>query len=159
MSDVCFSISDHTHRRRNDIQSGGAKFWKSKMGAKAPAVALARCRGLSEGGCAPLRSRSFFENIVLNEAIWCTIFHHFKHLTASLQLGCLLPCLLQNKRVKKKKKWRGHAPPVWKVEGPLAPLATPVPPPMDHMLILQVWKMLNVFGKDKKMLNVLSFWI
>ena len=32
----------------------------------------------------PLRSWSFFENIGLNEAIWCTIFHHIKHSTACL---------------------------------------------------------------------------
>ena len=25
-----------------------------------------------------------FQNVGLNEAIWCTIFHHVKHLTACL---------------------------------------------------------------------------
>ena len=25
------------------------------------------------------RSWSFFENVILNEAVWCTIFHHVKH--------------------------------------------------------------------------------
>ena len=35
-------------------------------------------------GMCPLRSWSFFENIGLNEAIWCTIFHHVKHSTAYL---------------------------------------------------------------------------
>ena len=72
-------------------------------------------QGMSEGGCAPLRSWSFFENVVLNEAIWCTIFHHVKHLTA-----CLMGCLLLYNRIVKKvegpcphqsKKWRGYCPP------------------------------------------------
>ena len=85
---------------------GGGKFLKSKMvikiGALAPAVALARRRG-GVLGMWPLRSWSFFENVVLNEAIWCTIFHHIKHLTA-----CLLGC--QDSQ---------------KVEGPLAPLPPP----------------------------------
>ena len=68
------------HRRRNDFQRG-AKCWKSKMAIKTsalvPAVALAWCIGVSGGMC-PLRSH-FLENVVFNEAIWCTIFHHDKH--------------------------------------------------------------------------------
>ena len=27
----------------------------------------------------PPEKLELFENVVLNEAIWCTIFHHFKH--------------------------------------------------------------------------------
>ena len=61
-----------------------------------------------------MRSWSFFENVVLNEAIWCTIFHYVKHLTAHL-LGCLL---LKNRMVK---KVEGPCPPIRKVEGPLIP--------------------------------------
>ena len=47
----------------------------------------------------PLRSWNFFENVVLNEAIWCTFFnfHHVKHLTA-----CLLGCILLSNRIVKK---------------------------------------------------------
>ena len=68
------------------------------------------------GGYAPLRSWSFFENVVSNEAIWCTIFHHIKHLTA-----CLLRCFFYFRTGWSKS---GEAmPPVRKVEGPLAPLA------------------------------------
>ena len=65
----------------------------------------------------PLRSWSFFENVVLNEAIWCTIFHHVKHLTACL-MGCLLQCTLQQDS---QKKWRGHAPTSLKSGGATAP--------------------------------------
>ena len=72
-----------THRRRNDLQWGGGKFFEVKNGASVPAVALARRRGVWGGMC-PLRSWSFFENIGLNEAIWCTIFHHVKHSTSCL---------------------------------------------------------------------------
>ena len=57
------------HRRRNDFQSEGAKFWKSKMARKRRPSRLRDAGGVSEGGCAPLRSRSFFENVVLNETI------------------------------------------------------------------------------------------
>ena len=64
------------HRWQKDFQRGGGKFWKSKMaiktGALVPAVMLA-CWGVWRG-CAPLRSSSFFENVVLNEAIWCIFF-------------------------------------------------------------------------------------
>ena len=111
---------------------GGAKFLKSKMviktGALAPAVALARrrARGVSEGGCGPLRSWSFFENVVLNEAIWCTIFHHVKHL-AALSSGVFFTLEQDSQKSggampPQSEKWRGHWPP-----GP------PVPPPMVNV--------------------------
>ena len=80
--------------------------------------------GVSEGGCAPLRSWSFLENVGLNEAIWCTIFHHVKHLTARVYWVIFFFALL-NRMVK---KVEGPCPPVWKVEGPLAPLSPPPPP-------------------------------
>ena len=32
----------------------------------------------------PSNVEAFFENVVFSEAIWCTIFHHVKHLTARL---------------------------------------------------------------------------
>ena len=55
---------------------GGPDFLKSRMARQ--------CQPSGEclRGCAPLRSWSFFENVGANEAIWCTIFHHVKHLTA-----------------------------------------------------------------------------
>ena len=72
------------HRWRNDFQSGGGgRFLKSKLGRRACATQ----GSVSEGGCAPLWSLSFFENVVLNGVIWCTIFHHVKHLTAYLLYG------------------------------------------------------------------------
>ena len=107
------------HRRRNDFQSGGGgKFLEVKNGASAPAVALARRRVVSEGGCGPLRSWSFFENVDSNEVIWCTIFHHVKRLTA-----CLLRCFFFNFRKGWSKKWRGHAPQSekWRGHWPLWP--------------------------------------
>ena len=73
---------------------GGPNFESKKWRVSAERHACTTQGGGVWGGCAPLRSRSFFENVVLNEAIWCTIFHHFKHFTASLLLRCLLPCLL-----------------------------------------------------------------
>ena len=120
---IVFSTYKHLcfHRRRNDFQSGGGPdFWKSKMVRQRRPSRLRNA-----GGC--LRSWSFFENVSSNEAIWCTIFHHLKHLTA-----CLLRCFFFYFRTGWSKKWRGHAPPVWKMEGSLAPLAPPppVPPPM-----------------------------
>ena len=63
-----------------------------KTGELAPVVTL------------PPQKWRFFENVLLNEAIWCTIFHHVKHLTAHL-LGCLFT-LEQDGQ----KKWRGHTP-------------------------------------------------
>ena len=45
-----------------------------------PVVTLARRRGVSEGDVPPSEVGAFFENVVLNEVIWCTIFHHVKHL-------------------------------------------------------------------------------
>ena len=45
---------------------------------------ISQMQGGVWGGLCPLRSWSFFENVGLNEAIWCTILHHVKHLTAFL---------------------------------------------------------------------------
>ena len=52
---------------------------------------------------------------VLNKAIWCTIFHHVKYLTACL-LGCLFFTLEQDSQkvegpCPQPEKWRGHWPP------------------------------------------------
>ena len=63
----------------NDFQSWGGQVSEVKNRMSAPAVALARCRGMSEGECAPSGVGAFFFlNVVLNIAIWCTIFHHVK---------------------------------------------------------------------------------
>ena len=74
-------------------------------GALAPAV------GLEVG--------AFFENVVLNEAIWCTIFHHVKHFN-SMSTGMFFT-VEQAERIGQSKsggamppqseKWRGHCPP------------------------------------------------
>ena len=59
-------------------------------------------RVCTTGGClrvmCPLKNLSFFKNVVLNEAIWCSIFHYVKHLTACLLGDCLL---LKNRMFKK----------------------------------------------------------
>ena len=62
---------------------GGGNFLKKKMAHQRRPSRL-RDAGSVWGGMCPLRSWSFFENVGLNEAIWCTIFHHVKHLTACL---------------------------------------------------------------------------
>ena len=98
----------------------GPVFWSQQW-------CVSDAEGCLRGPPSPLRSWSFFENVGSNEAIWCTIFPHVKHLTA-----CLLRFFFYF-RTGWSKKWRGHAPPVWKVEGPLAPL---VPPPMLKQAIL-----------------------
>ena len=68
----------HGNRRRNVFSKwGGGRFLKQKWRVK-PDQYLARRRGVS-GGCAPQKLK-LFEHVVLNEAIWCTIFHHVKHL-------------------------------------------------------------------------------
>ena len=98
-------LNIHTHRWRNDFQSGGAKiFGSKKWHVSAGRRACAMQRG-GEGWCAPLRSWSFFENVGLNEAIWCTIFHHVKNLTA-----CLLGHFFYF-TTGRAKKWTGHCPP------------------------------------------------
>ena len=53
------------HRRRNYFQSGGGQIfgsqkWRVSAGRRACAT-----QGGVEGECAPLRSRNFFENVVL----------------------------------------------------------------------------------------------
>ena len=100
---------------------GGPKFLEVKNGASVPAVALARRRGVCEGECAPLRSWSFFENVGLNEAIWCTIFHHVKHLTACL-LGCFFFFFTLQQDGQKS---GGAMPPSLKSGGATGPLAPP----------------------------------
>ena len=35
-----------------------------------------KCRSKPVGLCGAGRSWNFFENVVLNEAIWCTFFHY-----------------------------------------------------------------------------------
>ena len=71
-------VNDRTyhHRRRNDFQSGGGegKIFEVKMVRKGRPSRLRNAGGCLRGGDVPLRSRSFFGNVVLNEAIWCTIF-------------------------------------------------------------------------------------
>ena len=66
----------------------------------------------------PFRSWSFFENVVLDEAIWCTIFHHVKHLTACV-LGYVSFTLEQDSQ-----KSGGAMPPSLKSGG-----TTPLPMP------------------------------
>ena len=63
---------------------GGGKSFEVKNCVSVPAVALARRRGFLRGDVPPREVGAFFENIGLNEAIWCTIFHHVKHSTACL---------------------------------------------------------------------------
>ena len=107
---------------------GGGKFLKSKMTRKRRSSRLRDAGGVWGGMCPPLRSRSFFEN----EAIWCTIFHHFKHLTASLLLGVFYHVYF---RTGGSKKVEGPCPPSLKSGGTTGPLAPPpVPPPMAHLL-------------------------
>ena len=96
---------------------GGAKifgFWSKKWRVSAGRRACVT-QGVSEGRCAPLRSWSFFENVGLNEAIWCTIFHHVKHLTACL-LGRFFTLQQDGQKsggamLPQSEKWRGHWPP------------------------------------------------
>ena len=108
--------SQKWHRRRNDFQSEGAGFfWKSRMAHQRWPSRLRDAGRCLRGDVPPSEVGAFFENVGSNEVIWCTIFHHVKHLTA-----CLLRCFFYF-RTGWSKKWRGHAPPVWKVEGPLAP--------------------------------------
>ena len=104
------------HRRRNFWKWGrgqifGSQKWRVSAGLRACAT-----QGSVWGGMRPLRSWSFFENVGSNEAIWCTIFHHVKHLTACLLRFFFLKTLEQDGQ-----KSGGAIPPVWKVEGPLAP--------------------------------------
>ena len=99
------------------VRGGGANFWSQKMaikiGALAPAVVLARRRGCLRRDVPP-HKLELSENEVLNKAIWCTIFHHVKHLTVCLR-GAFFT-LEQDSQ-----KSGGAMPPAWKVEGPLAP--------------------------------------
>ena len=70
---------------------------KSKM-----VIKPSRHRGcLSRGVWPPSEAGAF-----LNEAIWCTIFHHVKHLTV-----CLMGCLLLYNRIVKKVEGPCHCPP------------------------------------------------
>ena len=96
--------------RWNDFQRGGGKILEVKNGANA----LIKTGANVWGGMCPPQKLELFENVVLNEVIWCTIFHHDNHLTALL-LGCLS---LQNRTVK---KVRGHAPPSLKSRGAMPP--------------------------------------
>ena len=64
------------HRRRNDFQSGGggAIFWKSKLARQRRPSHVVRRRGVSEGGCAPLKSWGFFWKCGLK---WSDLVHYF----------------------------------------------------------------------------------
>ena len=103
----------------------GQNFGSQKWHVSASPASRLRDAGGCLRGCAPLRSWSFFENVGANEAIWCTFFHHVKHLTACLLLFFFF--FFFYFRTGLSKKWRGHAPSRLKSGGPLAPL---VPPPM-----------------------------
>ena len=80
------------------------------------------------GGMCPPEKLELFENVVLNEAIWCTIFK-YKQQAAGVSFTMLTFTLEQNDQ----KSGGAMLPPVWKVEGPLAPLP-PVPLPMQDPL-------------------------
>ena len=86
---------------------GSQKWWVSADQSRRTCTT----QGVSEGGYGPLRSWGFFLNVVLNDVIWCTIFH----LTAfnSMSTGMSFP-LEQGSQ-----KSGGVMAPVWKVEGPL----------------------------------------
>ena len=88
----------------------GSQKWRVSAGRCACAM-----QGDVWGGMCPLRSWSFFENVSSNETIWCTIFHHVKHLTACL-FRCFFFVLNFRTGWSKKvggmsEKWRGHWPP------------------------------------------------
>ena len=98
---------------------GGPNFGSQKWRVSADSRACATQGGVWEGMCS-LRSRSFFENV----AIWCTIFHHFKHFyskfTAGVSCTMFRPTLEQEGQ-----KSGGAMPPSLKsggATGPLAPL-------------------------------------
>ena len=55
-----FVIHTH-HRRRNDFQGGGQFFFEVKNGVSAPAVPLARRRGVSEGDVHPSEVGAFLK--------------------------------------------------------------------------------------------------
>ena len=77
--------------RGGTIFKGGGQIFEVKNVASAPiktgAIALAARLRDTGGVC---RSWSFFENIVLNDAIWCTIFHHVILFNSMYAAGCLL---------------------------------------------------------------------
>ena len=111
------------------------------------------------GGMCPLRSWSSFENIGLNEAIWCTIFRHVKHSTA-----CLFGAFFTLEQDGQKSG--GAMPPSLKSGGPLAP-----PPPwtpssaaygqtLTHFCFILTqcptfWKITTNFRQTKLSLKIL----
>ena len=104
------------HRRRNDLWSGGGQIfgsleWRVSTGCRACVT-----QGGVWGGMCPLRSWNFFENVGSNEAIWCTIFHHIKHLTA-----CLLRCFFFLTLEQDGQKSGGAMPPSLKSGGATGP--------------------------------------
>ena len=87
-----------------------------------------------QGVSIPLRSWIFFENVVLNEAIWCPSSHHVKHTTACLLQGVTFTLEQDGQK-------SGRAmPPIWEVEGPLAPLLPPSPHPHSPAYACQYFR-------------------
>ena len=75
-------------------ESGGwGELAKVQIRAHAPDVALAQCKVSEED--VPLRIWRIFENVVLNDAIWCTIFHIF-YILQHFSIGVSLTIYLQS---------------------------------------------------------------
>ena len=117
---------------------------------------LSRLRDAGLGGVWPLRSWSFFENIGLNEAVWCTIFHHVK-LQQHVYWGIFYF------RTGRSKKWRGHAPQSekWRATGPPGPPSSAAyGQTLTHFCFILTqcptfWKITTNFRKTKLSLKIL----
>ena len=95
---------------RRKVGGGWGKLAKVQIPAHAPDVALAQCKVSEED--VPLRIWRIFENVVLNDTIWCTIFHIFyivQHVSSQLGFHWLFICNQTHFMQTLSQKWRGHA--------------------------------------------------
>ena len=104
------------------FKGGGANFGRQKGRVSACRRASATQGGIWGWMCPPSEVGAFFENVVLNEAIWCTIFHHVKRLTARL-LGVSFNLEQDGQKVE------GAMPPGLKSGGATGPRSRPRPRP------------------------------
>ena len=98
---------------------GGTDFWKSKMARQRRPSRLRDAGGCLRRDVPPSEVGAFLKNLGSNGAIWCTIFHHLKHLTACL-FRCFFFTLEQDGQ-----KSGGAMPPSLKSGGATGPPGPP----------------------------------
>ena len=108
---------------------GGQIFWSQEWRVSASRRACATQGGVWGGMCPPEKLELFWKCGLK----WSDLVHYFS--SCETIFNSMFIEVFFNFRTGWSKKWRGQAPPIWKVEGPLAPLA----PRFRHLCVWEFY--------------------